>query len=354
MSVQEDSVVKSDPVVGAKAVGRPRRGRPTGGHILGLLEQYGLLAVLVALVIVFSVTLSGTFPTTFTFRSLLETQSVVALVSLAVMLPLIVGHFDLSVGYVITITDVLVVGFQVNQHIPWGAAIGITLAVSLVIGLCNGFLVTVVGINAFIATLASGTVLYGLAEWYSGGSQIAGNLSAGFTALTNTIGPIPTPAIYVVVVAVVLWLLTEHMPQGRIMYVTGANPRAADLVGIRTRRVIWSAFIASSVLSCIGGIVLASELAVGNSEVGPEYLLQAYAAAFLGATSIRPGRFNVWGTVIAVLILAVAVEGLQQMGASFYVESLFDGGILLVAVALSVYAARRKKTEDDGEPEESG
>jgi ribose transport system permease protein len=354
MSVHEDTISKSDQAVGAEPVGRPRRGRSTGLRALGLLEQYGLLAVLIALVVVFSVTLSATFPTTFTFRSLLETQSVVALVSLAVMLPLIVGHFDLSVGYVITITDVLVVGLQINQHVPWEAAIGIGLAVSLVIGLCNGFLVTVIGINAFIATLASGTVLYGLAEWYSGGSQIAGNLSNGFIVLTNTIGPIPAPAIYVIVVAVLLWLLTEHMPSGRIMYVTGANPRAAQLVGIRTRRVIWSAFVASSVLSCVAGIVLASELAVGNSEVGPEYLLQAYAAAFLGATSIRPGRFNVWGTVIAVLILAVAVEGLQQMGASFYVESLFDGGILLVAVALSVYASRRAKTEDDNEVEGSG
>jgi ribose transport system permease protein len=278
----------------------------------------------------------------------MENQSVVALVSLAVMVPLITGQFDLSVGYMITLTNVLVIGLQVNSHLPWGAALLVVLAVGAFVGLVNGFLVTVVGINAFIATLGTGTVLYGLAEWYTGGSQIAGNLSHGFVGLAHTVGPIPAPAIYVVVVAAILWLFTEHMPRGRLFYVTGANLRAAELVGIRTRRVIWIAFIASAVLSCIAGLVLSSELAVGNSEVGPEYLLQAYAAAFLGATSIRPGRFNVWGTIVAVLILAVAVEGLQQLGASFYVESLFDGGILVIAVALSVFAARRAQTEGAG------
>jgi ribose transport system permease protein len=325
----------------------PKR-RASRVRALGLVEQYGLLGVLVALVVVFSLVLPSTFPTAFTFRTLMENQSVVALVSLAVMVPLITGQFDLSVGYMITLTNVLVIGLQVNSHLPWGAALLVVLVVGAFVGLVNGFLVTVVGINAFIATLGTGTVLYGLAEWYTGGSQIAGNLSHGFVGLAHTVGPIPAPAIYVVVVAAILWLFTEHMPRGRLFYVTGANLRAAELVGIRTRRVIWIAFIASAVLSCIAGLVLSSELAVGNSEVGPEYLLQAYAAAFLGATSIRPGRFNVWGTIVAVLILAVAVEGLQQLGASFYVESLFDGGILVIAVALSVFAARRAQTEGAG------
>jgi ribose transport system permease protein len=325
----------------------PKR-RASRVRALGLAEQYGLLGVLVALVVVFSLVLPSTFPTAFTFRTLMENQSVVALVSLAVMVPLITGQFDLSVGYMITLTNVLVIGLQVNSHLPWGAALLVVLVVGAFVGLVNGFLVTVVGINAFIATLGTGTVLYGLAEWYTGGSQIAGNLSHGFVGLAHTVGPIPAPAIYVVVVAAILWLFTEHMPRGRLFYVTGANLRAAELVGIRTRRVIWIAFIASAVLSCIAGLVLSSELAVGNSEVGPEYLLQAYAAAFLGATSIRPGRFNVWGTIVAVLILAVAVEGLQQLGASFYVESLFDGGILVIAVALSVFAARRAQTEGAG------
>jgi ribose transport system permease protein len=325
----------------------PKR-RASRVRALSLVEQYGLLGVLVALVVVFSLVLPSTFPTAFTFRTLMENQSVVALVSLAVMVPLITGQFDLSVGYMITLTNVLVIGLQVNSHLPWGAALLVVLVVGAFVGLVNGFLVTVVGINAFIATLGTGTVLYGLAEWYTGGSQIAGNLSHGFVGLAHTVGPIPAPAIYVVVVAAILWLFTEHMPRGRLFYVTGANLRAAELVGIRTRRVIWIAFIASAVLSCIAGLVLSSELAVGNSEVGPEYLLQAYAAAFLGATSIRPGRFNVWGTIVAVLILAVAVEGLQQLGASFYVESLFDGGILVIAVALSVFAARRAQTEGAG------
>ena len=346
---ESESIAGSSPTItpSQDEVVAPRR-RPGRLQLLGIVEQYGLLAVLVALVVAFSLALPSTFPTGFTFRTLLENQSVVALVSLAVMVPLITGQFDLSVGYMITLTNVLVVGLQVNTHLPWAVAVLVALAVGALVGIVNGFLVTVVGINAFIATLGTGTFLYGLAEWYTGGSQIAGNISQRFVSLAHTVGPIPAPAIYVIAVAVILWLFTEHMPRGRLFYVTGANLRAAELVGIRTRRVIWIAFVASAVLACIAGLVLSSELAVGNSEIGPEYLLQAYAAAFLGATSIRPGRFNVWGTIVAVLILAVAVEGLQQLGASFYVESLFDGGILVIAVALSVFAARRAQTEGAG------
>ncbi len=309
-------------------------------------SHYGLLAILVLLIGLFSVLLPHTFPTAFTARSIFATKAIGGLVALAVMVPLATGQFDLSVGYMITISDVIVVGLQVNQHVPWQLAALIVLCGSAVLGLLNGILVTKLGIDAFIATLGTGTILYGAAEWYSGGSQIAGNLAHGFTAATGNVGPIPAPALYLGITALVLWVVTEHSRPGRLLYVTGSSPRAAVLMGIRTDRVILAAFVTSSVLSCVAGLVLASELAVGNSSIGPEYLLQAYAAAFLGATTIRPGRVNAWGTVVAVFVLAVLVAGLQQMGAKFYIESLFDGGILLVAVGLSVFASRRARTAD--------
>lgn len=308
--------------------------------------RYGLLLILVLLVVMFSALLPQTFPTSFTVRSILATQSPDGLVALAVMVPLATGQFDLSVGYMITLTDVLAVGLQVNQHFPWPLAVLIVLCISAVVGLVNAVCVTKLGIDAFIATLGTGTVMYGLAEWYTGGSQIAGNLPHAFLAITNRLGSVPLPALYLIGAAVIMWIITEYTRAGRLLYFTGASPRAAVLVGIRTQRVLLGAFMASAMLSCLAGLVLASQLAIGNSSIGPEYLLQAYAAAFLGATAIRPGRVNAWGTIIAVFLLAVLVSGLQQSGANFYVESLFDGAILLVAVGLSVFARRRARAAE--------
>ena len=135
----------------------------------------------------------------------------------------------------------------------------------------------------------------------------------------------------------------EFLPLGRYLYVLGASPRAAELNGISAKRYITFAFIAAGMLASFAGIVLQSQLQVGQSSVGPEYLLPAFTAALLGATSIRPGRVNVWGTVLAVAVLAVTVAGLNQLGAPFFVEPLFNGSMLILAVGLAVQAARRRQ-----------
>ncbi|MGO8833084.1 MAG: ABC transporter permease, partial [Roseiarcus sp.] len=151
------------------------------------------------------------------------------------------------------------------------------------------------------------------------------------------------PAVYVGVVALVLWSVTERLPIGRNLYVIGANVRAAELTGIDVRRHITGAFIASGFLSGVAGILLGSILQTGTPSVGPEYLLPAFAATLLGATSIKPGRVNVVGTLLSVLVLAFSFSGVQQLGAPFYVQYFFNGAILIVAVGLSVYAARRRQ-----------
>jgi ribose transport system permease protein len=207
----------------------------------------------------------------------------------------------------------------------------------------NGWLVTRVGIDSFIATLGSGTFVYGVASWYTGGKQILGNLDNGFYGINTMIaGMLPSPALCVVVVAVLLWVLLEYRALGRFFYAIGANPRAAELVGISPRRYIPWTFVGSGVITALAGIFLASELRVGQTSVGPDYLLPAFTGALLGATAIRPGRVNVWGTVIAVMLLAVIVSGLEQTGAEFFVAPLFNGLMLVTAVGLSIYMARRR------------
>jgi len=309
---------------------------------LRLVSVHGLLILLVVLVIGFSILKPDTFPTAFNARSILSDKAIVAFVALSEMIVISAGHFDLSVGYGIGLAHILSIGLQTRMHLSWPVAALIVVGVSLLVGLVNGLLITRGRIDSFIATLGVGTVLYGISSWYTNGAQVLGTLPKDFLAVAGTVGGIPLPAIYLVVVGLILWLVFEYTPLGRYFYVLGSNLRAAELVGISERRYVLLAFLGSGLLTGIAGVILGSRLGVGQSSVGAEYLLPAFVAALLGATSVRPGRANVWGTILAVLVLGVAVAGLQQIGAQFYVEPLFDGTMLVVAVGLAAYAARRR------------
>ena len=309
-----------------------------------LVAVYGLLIVLGLIMLVFGLLRPSSFFSAINFNTILVSQSVTAILAFAEMVPLATKQFDLSIGYHLGMAQVLSVGLQVTQGLSWPEAAALILLASLVTGLLNGLLVTYFRIDSFIATMGTGTLLYGVTNWYTNGEQIVGmNLPDSFTNLTQIVHGIPLPALYVAVIALVLWLVTERLPVGRNLYVIGANVRAAELTGIDIRRHVTGAFVASGLLSGFAGIVLGSILQTGTPSVGPEYLLPAFAATLLGATSIKPGRVNVIGTVLSVLVLAFSFSGVQQLGAPFYVQYFFNGGILIVAVGLSVYAARRRQ-----------
>jgi ribose transport system permease protein len=316
-------------------------GRYVGPAISRAISVWGLLVLLVILIVVFSLLRPDTFLTFFNIKSILNNKSVQALLALAVFIPMTANHFDLSAGFNLGISQVLAIGLQ-GQGLPWWAAVIAVLLMGAVVGLVNGLLVTRVKIDSFIATLGTGTVLYGLNAWYTGGQQVLADLPPPFLAISATIGVIPAPALYTLIVSLGLWLVFEYLPLGRYLYVLGASPRAAELNGISARRYVTLGFVAAGTIASFAGIVLQSQLQVGQSSVGQEYLLPAFTAALLGATSIRPGRVNVWGTVLAVAVLAVTVAGLNQLGAPFFVEPLFNGSMLILAVGLAVQASQRR------------
>lgn len=313
-----------------------------GGSSLRLLSVHGLLILLVLLVITFSILKPDTFPTAFNARSVLSDKSIVALLALAEMIVIAAGHFDLSVGYGVGLAHILCIGLQTRTDLPWPVACLIVIVVMVGIGAVNGLLVTRARIDSFIATLGVGTILFGVSSWYTGGQQVIGSLPSAFRGIAGSPGGIPLPALYVVVIGILLWLVFEYLPLGRFLYVLGSNPKAAELTGISEKKYVLLAFMGSGLMTGVAGVVLGARLGVGQSSVGQEYLLPAFVGALLGSTSVRPGRVNVWGTVLAVLVLGVAVAGLQQEGAQFYVESLFNGAMLVAAVGLAAYAARRR------------
>lgn len=310
-----------------------------------LVATWNLLILLVALIVVFTLLRPATFPTPFTFQVIANARSINALLALAVMIPLTANNFDLSTASILGISQVLTIGLQTEQGLVWPLAAAICLGIGAAVGLLNGFLVTRLHINSFIATLGSGTFLIGANQWYTGGAQIIGHLPDGFLAVSAHVAGtgIPAPAIYLVVVALLLWIVFDYLPLGRFLYVIGDAPRAAELSGIPSARYIVLAFIASGILSAFAGVVLQAQLQIGQSSVGQEFLLPAFAGALLGTTAIRPGRANVWGTVLATAVLAVAVAGLAQLGAPFYVESLFNGTMLVLAVGLAIATQRRRE-----------
>lgn len=309
-----------------------------------LLPVYGLLIGTVLLIVVFSIALPNTFPTLLNFRSILGDKAIIAMLSLAAMIPMMAGRIDLTVGYGIVLWHILVIALQTQYGVPWPLAVIIVLALGALLGLVNGFLVELARIDSFIATLGTGTVLYAIALWYTEGRQVIGVLPDGFTGLyTTRLLGIPVAAWYVLALSLVLWIVTEYLPVGRYLYAIGANPRAAELNGIPSRRYVIGAFMAAGVIGALAGVVLAARLRIGQASVGLEYLLPALVGAFLGSTTIRPGRVNVWGTIVGVAILAVGISGIQQLGGAFYVEPLFNGLTLLVAIGLAGYAQRRAR-----------
>jgi len=299
---------------------------------------YGLPALTLGLIVLFSALLPDTFPTLFNLRSILSDKSVIALLALAATIPMMTGKIDLTVGYGIVLWHILAISLQTKLGLSWPVSV-----CGALFGLLNGILVEQAQIDSFIATLGTGTVLYALALWHSGGRQVLGDLPEGFAAIAGGefLG-LPVTAFYVLVIAVVLWLVSEHTPIGRALYVIGSNPKAAVLNGIPLQKCVMGAFVASGTLSAFAGVVLASRLQIGQAGVGLEFLLPALVGAFLGSTTIRPGRVNVWGSLVGVAILAVGISGIQQFGGAFFVEPLFNGLTLLVSIGIAGYAQRRR------------
>jgi len=319
------------------------KGLSLAARLARFLPVYGLVILTVLLIGLFSILLPNTFPTMLNVRAIVSDKAIIALLSLGAMIPMAAGRIDLTVGYGIVLWHILAISLQTIYGFPWPMAVAVVLILGAVSGFLNGLLVEVAKIDSFIATLGTGTVLYALALWHTGGRQMVGVLPDGFLSINGTfIGGLPITGFYVLTITVLMWIVLEYTPVGRYLYAIGANQKAAQLNGIPTRKYVIGAFLCSGTITALAGVILASKLRIGQASVGLEFLLPALVGAFLGSTTIKPGRVNVWGTIVGVAILAVGISGIQQFGGSFWVEPLFNGVTLLIAIGIAGYAQRRK------------
>jgi ribose transport system permease protein len=215
-------------------------------------------------------------------------------------------------------------------------AIALTILAGLAIGLFNAIIVVGARIDSFIGTLATGSLLAAATSLIDNDQAIIGPaLSGNFGKIATTdIAGIQLPVFLMLVVAIALWFMQGYTVVGRRIYATGFNEIGAKLAGIRTRRLQFGSLVVSGLVAGIAGVLLASQVSSGSPDIGPPYLLDAFAAAFLGATQFG-GRFNAWGTVIAVLLLGTGKTGLVLVGAEPWAQSMFSGVVLLAALALT-------------------
>ena len=324
---------------------------PLGARVIRLLPVYGLVLLALLLAVFFSILLPNTYPTLLNLRSIVSDKAIIAILALAATIPMVTGKIDLTVGYGIVLWHILAISLQVWGGLPWPVAVTIVLVLGACVGLLNGLLVELAMIDSFIATLGTGTVLYAVAMWHTQGRQVIGTLPPSFFLINSTwVFGVPITGFYVLALAVALWFLLEYTPVGRYLYAIGANAKAAALNGIPVRPFTVAAFVASGTLTALAGVILAAKLRIGQASVGLEFLLPALVGAFLGSTTIKPGRVNVWGTIVGVVILAIGISGIQQLGGSFWVEPLFNGVTLLVAIGIAGYAQRRRQTARPSPP----
>jgi ribose transport system permease protein len=318
-------------------------------------DKFSGLYLWAVFIVVFAIWTPGLFLTRVTLYSTADGQAVAAMLGIAICLPLAAGAYDLSIGAVAGFSAIVVATLQDNQH--WGVWPSIALAVglSIVIGVVNGFIVVVLKVNSFIATLGTASIIGAFQVIVAGSNQPLPPSSTSWTNLTqHEIGGFQIIVLYLLVLAVILWWVLEKTPVGRYLYAIGGNTEAARLSGVNVGGWTWVALIASGSISGIAGVLYASQNGPSLT-FGPALLLPAFSAAFLGSTQLKPGRVNIWGTLIAVYVLATGVKGLQLVTGVQWLGDMFNGTALIAAVAFAIWGQQHtgrrapvaSETDDD-------
>ncbi len=299
-----------------------------------------------AVVVIFSILRPATFPTIGTFGAIFGSEAVLVIVTLGLLVPLRAGDYDLSVAGTLTLSSMIIGRLNGGARIEIWICVAIALAIGVGVGLLNGFFVRVFGINPFIVTLGMGTFLLGITLLISNDQTYAG-VSVALDDITETdrfLG-IPLEFYYALALCVIVWYVFEHTTLGRRLLFVGSGREVARLSGVRVERMRVGALVVSGLLAALAGIFFAGTSGAANPTAGSFFLLPAFAAAFLGGTTIMPGRFNAWGTIVAAYFLVTGVTGLEILGAQSWVQTVFYGGALVLAVAFAQLSRGRQSQE---------
>ncbi len=296
----------------------------------------GLLVAWGTVVVLFGALEPDTFLTAANFQTIFGSQAVLVVVTLGLLVPLTAGDYDLSIASVLTLSAMVVALLNVEHGWPIGWAIVVALLSGVAVGIVNGGLVVLLRLDSFVVTLGMSAFVSGVVLWISGSRTIGGVSDALVRPVTvSRFLGIPLGFYYGLALCVVLWYVFEFTPFGRRLLFVGRGRNAARLGGVRVARARIGALVASGTFAAAAGILYAGTTGGADPSSGASYLLPAFAAAFLGVTTISPGRFNPWGSFVAVYFLWTGITGLQLHGARSFVQQLFYGSALVLALVLS-------------------
>ena len=321
---------------------RPRRG--TG--LVRRAEQFGLIVVWLVLIAIFGALRPDTFLTWPNLSTILGSQAVLVVVTLGLIIPLTANDFDLSIAFVMTLASMMVAVLNVNYGIGIGWSVLAALAFGILFGVVNGLLITVFRIHSLIVTLGTGTFLHGFTLWMSDSMTISGiSQKLIDVVIIDRLFGVPLEFYYAVGLAALIWYLLDYTALGRRILFVGRGREVARLSGINTDRVRIACMAVSGLFGALAGVLYAGTQGAADPVSGVSYQLPAFAAAFLGSTSIVPGRFNPWGSTVAVYFLVTGITGLVFLGFSSFIQEMFYGGALVIAVCLSQLVRGRQEQQ---------
>ena len=333
-------------------------------HRLGL-NKYSGLYLLAAFFLFFGLTESNFLIWDGSIEFVLTEKVIVCMLALAFLVPLITGTFDLSIGATMALSLVIVNKMALETDLPDGVGALVGILACFVVGAINGFIVVKLRVNSFIATLGMSQVIAATIRRIHDGGTITKAFGESFINFgkgsvfefkwpwSESIIRLPYYFLYGLIVTICVWYVLEHTPIGRRMFATGGNPEAARLSGVKTDRLSWGSLIASAGIAGFAGLIYAWKFETFTTSVGPPLLFTAVGAVFFGASQLR-GRPNVWGTIIAVYVLAFGIKGLGLRYAReiAWMQPMFEGLVLIIAVAIAsrqavVKVAKRKSGPAD-------
>ncbi|HEY1853855.1 MAG TPA: ABC transporter permease [Solirubrobacterales bacterium] len=308
------------------------------------LEAYAMVGLLVVVALFFSFysKTADVFPTSANAAQIVGGQAVVAIIALAALIPLICNEWDLSVGATAGMSSIFAAA-AMSHGAPVILAILLGIGLGALVGVVNALIITRAGVSAVITTLGMATIIEGVVNQKSKGLAIVANIPSSVVSFgsQNWLG-IPRTAYALALAAVLVYYALTHTPVGRQLYALGANQEGARLVGLRTKMLLGSTFVAAGALAGAAGVLQVARAGGADPRIGPSLTLPALAAAFLSAAAIKPGRFNVAGTLVAIFFLATLNNGLNLAGAASYVSSYINGAALILGVGLAAFLGRKR------------
>lgn len=319
---------------------RPRRPRErTTGQ--GAAQRYALLGIGVLLLLVCLAAVPE-FRSVRLLTTMVNGQSIILLLALVATVVLRTGDFDLSIAQTMVGSAALVAVLS-TRGVPPAAAIALALLLGLAVGALNAVLVVVVGVDSFVTTLGSFTAMAGFCYLVTGSRIVAGVPDFFVNFSRSTVAGIPLVTLYAWALVALLWFVYQRTPLGRYTLFIGGNRVAARLAGLRVSTIRVGAYLVSGLLAAFVGIVFAGYFGAVDPSVGGQYMLQPFAAVYLGATALAVGRFNAVGTLVALYLLTIGITGLQLLGAQTWVTNVFYGLALMIAVTAAKLAGRRTR-----------